>query len=134
MSEQRVEPNSSRELSLEPTGPDLAGFEEILKALGSGKRLAILEYLGARTYSVLELAGALGWPPSTVTLHVNILEHAGLIHTEIRPATRGLQKVCSRLYDRVTIQIPLEPERKAGGPPTLSDMQERGSSGMAERR
>ncbi len=112
MSEQQSQEQSQvrgdRVLCLTPGGPDLEQFEEILKALGSNKRLAILEYLGADNKSVLEIADALGWPPSTVTLHVNILEHAGLIHTEIRPASRGLQKVCSRAYDRVTIDIPFE--------------------------
>ena len=79
-----------------------------MKALGSDKRLAILQYMGDQTCSVHEIAGALGWPPSTVALHVNILEHAGLIKTEIRPASRGLQKVCARVYDRVTVQLPRE--------------------------
>jgi predicted transcriptional regulator len=106
--QQQLEPKTGRVLNLAPTGSNLAAFEEILKALGSDKRLAILQYLGAHTCSVLEIADALGWPPSTVTLHVNILEHAGLIKTEIRPASRGLQKVCARMYDRVTIQLPFE--------------------------
>ncbi len=104
----QLEPKTGRVLHLAPTGSNLAAFEEVLKALGSDKRLAILQYLGGHTCSVLEIADALGWPPSTVTLHVNILEHAGLIRTEIRPASRGLQKVCARMYDRVTIQLPFE--------------------------
>jgi predicted transcriptional regulator len=101
---------AGRVLSLVPTDSNLLEFEDVLKALGSDKRLAILQYLGAHTSSVLEIADALGWPPSTVTLHVNVLEHAGLIRTEIRPASRGLQKVCARSYDRVTIQLSQERE------------------------
>ncbi len=112
MTEQPVEPKSGRVLSLTPSGSNIVEFEEVLKALGSDKRLAILQYLGAHTCSVLEIADALGWPPSTVTLHVNILEHAGLIRTEIRPASRGLQKVCARMYDRVTIQLPFDREQE----------------------
>jgi predicted transcriptional regulator len=91
-----------------------------MKALGSDKRLAILQYLGAHASSILEIADALGWPPSTVALHINVLEHAGLIHTEIRPASRGLQKICARVYDRVNIQFPLErvEQRKLAVRPT----------------
>jgi predicted transcriptional regulator len=105
---QHLEPKKARVLSLAPTGSNLAAFEEVLKALGSDRRLAILQYIGDQTCSVHEIADALGWPPSTVALHVNILEHAGLIVTEIRPASRGLQKVCARVYDRVTVQLPRE--------------------------
>ncbi len=108
MSEQQVEAGLGRVLNLTPTDANLVEFEEVMKALGSDKRFAILQYLGARTHSVLEIASALGWPPSTVTLHINILEHAGLIHTEIRPASRGLQKVCARVFDRVNIELPVE--------------------------
>jgi predicted transcriptional regulator len=108
MSEQQDELELGRVLSLTPTDANLVEFEEVMKALGSEKRLAILEYLGAHTSSVLEIADALGWPPSTVALHINVLEHAGLIHTEIRPASRGLQKLCARVYDRVNVELPLE--------------------------
>ncbi len=45
----------------------------------------------------MEIAEALGLPPSTATLHINILENAGLIKTDLRPATRGLQRVCARV-------------------------------------
>jgi predicted transcriptional regulator len=59
---------------------------------------------------VLEIAEALELPPSTATLHINILEKAGLIETDLRPATRGLQKVCARVFDRIVIQLPAEYE------------------------
>jgi predicted transcriptional regulator len=57
---------------------------------------------------VLEIAQALDIPPSTATLHVNILKKAGLIKTDLQPAIRGLQKVCARVFDRVVIQLPTE--------------------------
>jgi predicted transcriptional regulator len=47
----------------------------------------------------------LGLPASTATSNINALEEAGLINTELRPATRGLQKVCARAYDAIIVEL-----------------------------
>jgi predicted transcriptional regulator len=86
--------------------------ELVSKALASDKRLAILRFLGTHTCSVLEIAEALDLPQSTATQHINILERAGLIKTDLQPASRGLQKLCARVYDQVIIQLPAESERQ----------------------
>jgi predicted transcriptional regulator len=91
---------------------DLQKLEAVTKALGSKTRLKILRFLSAHTCTLLEIAEALELPPSTATLHINILEKAGLIETDLRPATRGLQKVCARAYDRIIIQLPADIERE----------------------
>jgi predicted transcriptional regulator len=91
---------------------DLQKLEAVTKALGSETRLEILRFLSAHTCSVLEIADALNLPPSTATLHINVLEKAGLIKTDLRPATRGLQKFCARSYDRIVIQLPADTERE----------------------
>jgi predicted transcriptional regulator len=85
-----------------------AGEEAVtaLKALGSEWRLRILREVGTETRSVNQLAAALGIPAVTVAMHVKALEEASLIHTELVPASRGLQKVCSRTYDQVNIALP----------------------------
>jgi predicted transcriptional regulator len=57
---------------------------------------------------VLDIAEALDIPQSTATLHINILEKAGLIKTDLQPAKRGLQKMCARVYDQIVIQLPTE--------------------------
>jgi predicted transcriptional regulator len=80
--------------------------EQILKALASDKRIAILGHLSNRISSINEIAEAFDMPASTATMHINILEEAGLVHTELKPASRGLQKICSRVYDQLTIQLP----------------------------
>ncbi len=87
------------------------GAVAVLKALGSVSRLRILQLLGPEVRSVNQLAELLGMPGATVALHVKALEEAGLIYTELRPAHRGLQKVCSRTHDQVIISLPcLEPQ------------------------
>src|SRR5215208_1971099 len=102
----------ARILELLADDQNLQKLEAVTKALGSETRLEILRFLSAHTCSVLEIAEALELPPSTANLHINVLEKAGLIETNLRPATRGLQKVCARVYDRIVIQLPADPERE----------------------
>ena len=78
----------------------------MLKALANETRIAILRYLGDRVIPVNRIASDLGLPASTATMHIGILERGGLLHTEMRPAVRGLQKVCARTYDELVIGLP----------------------------
>jgi predicted transcriptional regulator len=78
----------------------------MLKALANETRIGVLRYLGDRVVPVNRIAADLGLPPSTATMHISILERAGLLHTEMRPAVRGLQKVCARTYDELVIGLP----------------------------
>ena len=77
----------------------------LLKALSSETRLAILDYLRDRPVNVNEIAVALQIAPSSATTHIQILEKAALIRTEIIPATHGLQKLCARTYDVIHISL-----------------------------
>lgn len=103
---------NARMLELLADDRNLQKLEAVTKALGSETRLGILRFLSTHTSTVMEIADALELPQSTATLHINILEKAGLIETNLRPATRGLQKVCARVFDRIIIQLPgdYEPE------------------------
>jgi predicted transcriptional regulator len=101
---------NARVLELLADDHNLQKLEAVTKALGSETRLEILRFLSTHTCSLLEIAEALNLPPSTATLHINVLEKAGLIETDLRPATRGLQKVCARVFDRVVIQLPAQYE------------------------
>lgn len=102
-----AEPNSfaGRKLVISIDEPS-AKVEQLLKGLASGPRIEILRYLGGHNGSVNEIAEALGMPASTAALHINQLERAGLIRTELKPASRGLQKICVRLFDQVVITLP----------------------------
>jgi predicted transcriptional regulator len=102
----------ARVLELLADDHNLQNLEAVTKALGSETRLEILRFLSAHTCTLLEIAEALDLPPSTATLHINVLEKAGLIQTDLRPATRGLQKVCARVYDRIVIQLPADTQRE----------------------
>ncbi len=81
--------------------------EQILKGLASDKRIDILRYLSGRSGSVNEISEALNLPASTATMHINLLEKAGLIRTELKPASHGLQKLCFRLYDQIAMTLPI---------------------------
>lgn len=91
-------------ISIDEVSSDI---ERVLKGLASGPRIEILRYLAAHAGSVSEIAEALGMPASTAALHVNQLEKSGLIRTELKPASRGLQKICARLFDQVVITLPI---------------------------
>ena len=85
-------------------GPQL---ERVLKALDSLNRIRILRYLASRMASVNDIAAALEIPTSTAAMHVETLEEAGLIQTEFESASRGLRKICARLYDQIVIDLPV---------------------------
>ena len=78
----------------------------VLKALGNETRIAILDSLADRVVPLSRVAEDLALPASTAAMHMLVLERAGLVHTEMRPATRGLQKVCARTYDELLVELP----------------------------
>lgn len=81
----------------------------VLKALGSHPRMAILDFLERKVANVSEIAQALDMPLSTANLHVTALEEAGLLRSEVVTASRGVQKLCARLYDVVLLLLPQAP-------------------------
>jgi predicted transcriptional regulator len=113
------------------------GVLRVLKALSHETRLSILELVGDRVVPLSEIARDLNLPASTAAMHTLVLESAGLLHTEMRPASRGLQKVCSRTYDELVIDLPrglpeprnvIEHEMPVGG---FSDAAVQPTCGMA---
>src|SRR4051812_10545041 len=78
----------------------------IFRALANDTRVSILRYLGDRVVALNQIAKDMALPASTATMHVTVLERAGLLHTELRPASRGLQKVCARTYDELVFDLP----------------------------
>ena len=87
----------------------------VLKALASESRLRILELISHELLNVSEIAEALDSPISTATRDISILEEAGLLRSELKPASRGLQKVCMRVHDVILIELPArkgEPDQR----------------------
>ncbi len=81
----------------------------LLKALASLPRWHILQALSEGSLTVIELSRALDMPLSTAAAQIKILEDAGFVRTELRPASHGLQKVCFRTYDSLLLQLPYLP-------------------------
>lgn len=77
---------------------------ETTKALGHKHRIEILRQLTGSPRNVNELSELLDIPFSTAAANIKILEDAGLISTEIVPG-RGNQKVSSKRYDRIVIEL-----------------------------
>lgn len=90
-------------LDVDDTG---VASDAALRALASEPRRRILALLAERLMNVSEIARELGLPVSTANLHVGVLEDAGLLLSEHRPAKRGLQKVCTRAYDAIVVRMP----------------------------
>ncbi len=84
-----------------------AQLERVFKALDSINRIRILRYLTNKMATVSEIASSLEIPFSTAALHIDTLVEAGLIRTEFEPASRGLQKVCVRMYDKIVVDLPM---------------------------
>lgn len=87
-----------------------------LKALASEPRLRILEYLThpSKLCNLTELAEALRMNLATVTMHVNILEEAGLILCEHIPGERGTQRVCGCFFNWLNMHVTPQPATDTG--------------------
>lgn len=91
---------------------DYEFFEKLGKALSSEVRIRMLSILKHKSMNVLELAQMLKVPVSSAAFHVNMLEEANLITTEMLPGVRGSQKVCSSRAEDVFLSINTSPREK----------------------
>lgn len=101
----------ARDLLLDVNSPDA---EVIFKALGNSLRLRILALLSRDHLAVADIISKLDLPASTVNQHLKVLEEAGLIQTFLRPATRGTEKVCAKVYQKLQCELvppAVQPER-----------------------
>lgn len=87
---------------------DLGEAEEVCnvgKAISSPVRLEILKLLYEESLNIGEISEKLQIAPSSAALHVNILEKAKLINTEVQPGTRGAVRLCSKKNDIINISL-----------------------------
>lgn len=75
------------------------------KAFSSETRVNILNILMQSPMNISEIASRLNLPISSVAMHINILDEAGLIQVNCVPGLRGSQKLCSIKVDSVHIDI-----------------------------
>lgn len=84
---------------------------EISKVIANEHRMNILKILSTGPHNVNELAEKLGLPFSTTAVNVKKLEDVNLIITELVPG-RGTQKINSKNYDRIVIDLFTEDKEK----------------------
>ncbi|MWV42179.1 helix-turn-helix domain-containing protein [Paenibacillus sp. HJL G12] len=72
-------------------------------ALASETRIRMIEMLRKENLNIREMAQRLNMSSAIVTKHVQQLEEAGIIHTEIIAGKRGMQKLCSLRMDQATL-------------------------------
>lgn len=92
---------SSIELNLD----DSAKTAMVCRALSSESRLLILRSIVQQPATLSELAVSLNIPLSTMTMHIRVLEEAGLITVTPLPGSRGSQKRCGIAVDSITLEI-----------------------------
>ena len=101
---------------LERLSLDLSDVEvvsQIARALSVPKRLEILRLLGQNNVlSVNEIAQTLKIPISSTSLHINILEEAGLIDCERVSSIHGAMKMCSRRCNSALIHFCTDPPQR----------------------
>jgi len=86
---------------------------DAVRGLASPLRLQILRTLRqSGPMNVNGIAEALRLPQSTVATNVQMLEDAGLVHTEAVKASKGQQKLCSVRFDEIVIRLDGSPVRR----------------------
>lgn len=101
-------------LNLTIEDPDI--LAKICHALSTPLRLQIIRLLDNEVLSCLELSKRLGYPMSTISTNVKILEEAGLVISHLLPAKNGSKKMCSLVYGEARITLahhPVLPESPA---------------------
>lgn len=72
-------------------------------ALASDTRIRMVEMLSKENLNIREMAQRLNLSSAIVTKHVQQLEEAGILHTEITAGKRGMQKQCSLRLEQASL-------------------------------
>ena len=78
---------------------------DVAKALSHPIRIEIMDLLNKSILNIKDIASQLSIPASTAAMHIKILEEAGLINIETQPGSHGIQKICSRKKDIISIAL-----------------------------
>ncbi len=80
-------------------------MQKICHALSSPIRIEIVRLLGYKSMGIGRDAEELDIPISTAAQAVRVLKDAGLIITENQPGMRGTLRLCTRMMDRVMLNL-----------------------------
>jgi len=80
-------------------------LSQIGRGLSSEIRINILKLLEKNNMNVVEIAQNLNIAVSTAAFNINILDEVGLITTQFQSGNRGAKKICSKMYDDVSIAL-----------------------------
>lgn len=98
-------PNDPAVLTIRLDSPEAA---PIRRALSSEQRVRALSALARRVMTVNDIAAELGIAPPKASVHVRVLEEAGLVVSANVPTTKGSEKRCWAKYAGVHLDIPSE--------------------------
>lgn len=78
---------------------------QIAHALSSPARMEILKLLTYKNLTIKQIADEIKQPLNTTLNHINLLEQAGLLATQISYTSKGKSKTCYRMLDSVNILL-----------------------------
>ena len=115
ISEQSVDQKYGKTLLLSSESQDRINTILVAKALGSSRRLRILDYLQKEVAANMsQLSKALDIPLATASQHLNVLEKAQLVQSRTSPGLRGQQRIYTLICDTVIFQLPHSEPHKRG--------------------
>ncbi len=82
---------------------DTEKLKNIGKAFSSDVRIELMKLLCNESLNVNEISERLDIPASSAAMHVKVLEDAGLIKSDLMPASRGSMKLCKMTVSGVEI-------------------------------
>ncbi|WP_068617691.1 ArsR/SmtB family transcription factor [Paenibacillus tuaregi] len=85
----------------------------LFMALASETRIRMIEMLGKESLNIKEMAHKLNLSSAIVTKHVQQLEEAGILRTEITAGKRGMQKQCSLRLEQASLVFKTDEGRPA---------------------
>ena len=81
-------------------------MSRVARALSVPTRVEILRLLSRENImSVHEIAKTFSIPASTASVHINVLEEAGLVTCEKMPGIHGVNKMCSKRYRQIRFHL-----------------------------
>lgn len=80
------------------------------KALAAEQRVKMLALLAKQPMNINEIAEVLGISQPTVSVHMRVLEDAGLVETELIATDRGSEKRCRTAFSRLIFENEILPE------------------------